>query len=106
MSRAPHLVVRDTAVAEADVVGDRAREQMHVLEHEAEHAAQLREIELADVDAVNRDPPSLNVVEPKQQIDQRRLAGAGRADDAHAFTGSNFEADVSENPVLVQTLHR
>ena len=58
---------------------------MHVLQHEAEQPAQLGQVELADVDAVDRDAAAADVVEPQQQVDERRLARAGRADDADAL---------------------
>ena len=34
-----------------------------------------------DVDAVEGDPAAVELVEPHHQVDQRGLAGAGRADD-------------------------
>ena len=37
-----HVVVGDRVVAQAHVAGDRAGEQVHVLEHEPEQAAQTR----------------------------------------------------------------
>ena len=83
--RRAHALVVDRRVARADVVGDRAGEQMHVLQHEAEEPAQIVERQIADVDAVHQDPPARHVVEAQQQVDERRLAGAGRADDADAL---------------------
>ena len=62
------------ALPEPDIARDRARKEMHVLQHQAEHRPQAREIHLADVDAVDRDPALLHVVEPQQQADDRRLA--------------------------------
>ena len=47
---------------------------MHILKHEAEQPAKVREIEAADVDAVDRDASPADVVEPQQQVDERRLA--------------------------------
>ena len=52
-ARAAPLVV-DRVVAQPDVAGDGAREQVDVLQHEAEQRAQVREVHLADVDAVDR----------------------------------------------------
>ena len=83
--RAPDAFVVDRRVAEPDVVGDRAREQVHVLQHEAEQPAQLAQVELPDVHAVDRDAPALHVVEPQQQIDERRLSRSGGADDPEAL---------------------
>ena len=63
----------------------------------AQHAAR----HVADVDAVDRDAPALDLVEAHQQVDQRRLAGAGRADDGDGLAArrvsdrSVHEQDVS-----------
>ena len=72
---------------------------MHVLQHQAEQAAQIRETEAAHVDPVDPDAPTGDVVEAQQQVDERCLAGTRGADDADALTGANLEADVPENPV-------
>ena len=100
--RTPHALVVDRRVAEPDVVGDGAGEQVHVLQHQAEQAAHVVEIELADVDAVDRDPPALHVVEAQQQVDQRRLPRAGGADDADALAGADVEADALQHEVFVR----
>ena len=51
-------------------------EQPGVLEDHAERAAQVVAGHLAGVDAVDRDPPAVDLVEAHQQVDERRLAGA------------------------------
>ena len=78
---------------------------MHVLQHQAEQAAQVGEVELANVDAVDGDPSALSLVEPHQQVDQRRLAGSGGADDADALARPDLEAHVLQDLVLVRDLH-
>ena len=83
--RLPHAFIVDRGIAEPDVVGNRAGKQMDVLEHQTEEAANVSHIELADVDAVNADPAALDVVEPQQQIDERRLARAGGTDDTETL---------------------
>ena len=97
--RPAHALVVDVLVSEPNVVGDRSRKQMHVLQHQAEQPAQIGEIERADVHAVDGDPAPLNVVEAQQQVDQRRLPRAGCTDNPDALTGLHLEADVPENPV-------
>ena len=104
MRRSADARIVDARVAEADVVGYRPREQVHVLQHEAEQAAQIGGIEIADVDAVDRDPTTPDVVKAQQQIDQRRLARAGRADDADALTRLDLEAHVPKHPVGLRRL--
>ena len=39
-----------------------------------------------------RDPPAVELVEAHQQVDERRLAGAGRADDRDVAPGCDVEA--------------
>ena len=67
-------------------------------------AAHVGEVELADVDAVDVIRPLRDVVEPQQQVDQRRLARAGGADDADALAGADLEADVAQD-VVVSSLY-
>ena len=74
---------------------------MHVLQHEAEQPAQIGEIEIADVDAVDGDAAARDVVEPHQQVDQRRLAGSGGADNADALARPNLEAHVAQDVVRI-----
>ena len=64
-----------------DVVADAAVEQPGVLEDHAEARPQLVPGELADIVAIERDATRVHVVEAHQQIDQRGLAGPGRAHD-------------------------
>ena len=91
--------VGDPVGAEADVLLDRAGEQERILQHDAEAAAQIVEIHVADVDAVDADRALLHVVEAQQQRDDRGLAGAGVADDGDGLAGFDGEGDVAENPV-------
>ena len=49
------------------------------------------DLELADVDAVEQDPPFLDVVEAQQKLDQGGLAGAGVADDGQELTGADWK---------------
>ena len=48
----------------------------------ADLRAQRRQRHVADVDAVDQDRAARDVVEPRNQVDQRRLARAAQADDA------------------------
>src|SRR5262245_10826843 len=95
--RALDARVVDVLAAQPDVPFDGAGEQVNILQHEAEEAAHVAGIHLSDVDAVDRDASAADVVEPEQQVDERRLAGAGRTDDPDALPGSDVEADVFEN---------
>ena len=59
------------------------------------------EVELADVDAVERHPAGGDVVEARQQADDGGLAGPGRAHERDAPSRLHREADVAEDEVLV-----
>ncbi len=73
---------------------------MRVLQHEPEQSAQLREVPVAHVDAVDQNPAAVDVVEPQQQVEERRLARPGRADDADALPGSTTN-DTSRSDELL-----
>ena len=75
------LLLGRVLAAVRDVLADRAVEQPRVLEDHPEGAPQVVAGHVARVDAVDRDPPGVDLVEAHQQVDERRLAGAGRADD-------------------------
>ena len=73
---------RRVGPAIADVVADRAVQQRGVLRHHARSARAGFLRDLRDVLAVDQDAAVLEVEEAQQQVDQRRLAGAGAADQA------------------------
>ena len=73
--------------------------QKNVLLHVADERAQLVDGDVANVDAVDEDPPALRIIEPEQQIDDRRLAGPGVADQRERFTRLDFKARRLEHPL-------
>ncbi len=76
------------------------RKEERILEDDAEHAAQVLDIDFADVDAVEEDLSALDVVEAEEQRDQSGLAGAGVADDGDGLAGGDAEGDIAEDPVV------
>ena len=69
------LVVRGVGPAVGDVLPHRALEQEHVLADVARStAAQPPAGRRSDLHAVERDPPAGRLVQPQQQLDDRRLA--------------------------------
>src|SRR5258708_36758319 len=74
---------------------------MRVLQDETHEPSQIREVEIANVDAVHRDTPAIDVVEPEQQVGDGRLAGTGRADDTDALTGPDLEAHVAKDVIII-----
>ena len=82
-----NVFVLNALCPEPDISADRSAEQERILQHHAEAAAQVGEIHVFHVDAVDSDRAFLHIVETQQQRDQRGLAGARVADDGHGFAG-------------------
>ena len=72
-----------------------------VLQDDAELAAQVLDVQFADVDAVEKDLPALDVVEAQQELDGGGLAGAGVADDGDGLAGLDAEGNVAQDPVFL-----
>ena len=84
-----------------DVLGGREhREQVEELEDEADVvAAELRElrvVEAADVDAGDGDVTRRRLVEPGEDVHQRRLAGARRAHHGRQAAGGDVDRDAAQ----------
>ena len=94
-----YVFVVDPVRAQADVAGDGAGEQERVLQDDAEAAAQIGEVHVLDIDAVDSDGAFLHVVEAHEQRDDGGFAGAGVADEGDGFAGLDGEADVAQDPV-------
>ncbi len=94
-------------MAEGDIRGDRVAEQEIVLKHDADISPQVVDVEAADVDPVELHAPLLDVVIPRNEIQQARLAGAGFPNDGHALAGRDLEAQVLEDRLtrFVRELH-
>src|SRR5207244_13335453 len=59
--------------------------------------AEPRERKRADVAAVEADASRLDVEEPRQELDQGRLAGAGASHDRDGAAGGDDEVDVLQH---------
>ncbi len=77
-----------------DVFADGVAEEKSLLRNEADLAAQGIERELADGAAVDEDGAGRGVVDARDQVDERRFAGAGGADDGQAGAGRDAQVDV------------
>ena len=67
------LLEAGVTYAEGDVVEDRGVEEDGLLIDIAHQSAQLVQRDLADVDAVDGDAPLYDVVEARDEVDQRGL---------------------------------
>ena len=82
--------------AERDVLGDRAREQLHLLGHHPDLLAQHRRRPQAQIEVVEQDASALGLIQAAQQLGEGALAGAGRPGDAEHLAGRDFQIDALE----------
>src|SRR4029077_13228098 len=85
--------------AETNIVLDRPGEEERVLQDHAKAAAQVVQVHLADIDAVNAYSAFLDIVKAHEQRDDGGLPRAGMADDSHGFTRLDDKGDVAQDPV-------
>ena len=80
------------------------RKRVEGLEDEANALAQLVDIDAAsgDVHPVDQYPPGLDRLEARHRADQRRFAGAGRAEQGQHFAPRHLAADASEHLVRAE----
>ena len=73
--------------AQADVRFERAGKEKRVLQHDSELAAEILDVELADIGAVEQNLAALDIVEAEQELNRSGFAGAGVADDGDGLAG-------------------
>ena len=93
---APHRLdlAHPDVLVEAHVVPN------EILEDHADLATQRCQIVVAKIDPIEQDPAFGGVVEPGEQLRQRRLAGAILADERDALARTEREAHVPHGPSL------
>ena len=95
IERVPDDVVR--RAGGRHVVAQRQLESNEVLEDRRHPRPPAIEVELAQIDAVDLDGAGLGVVEPAEQLGQRRLAGAVLADDRQRRPGGDRQIEAVEH---------
>ncbi len=88
-------LVGRVGLGERDVGGDGVVEEERVLEHDADGTAQRVQGNVAHVDAVEDDASAVDVVEPRDQAGDGRLAAAGRADQRHRLARLHSKVEAS-----------
>ncbi len=82
---------------ECDVLGDGSGEQESLLRDDPELSAQRGLGDVPEVDAVDQDPAVARVVEPREQLGDRRLAGARVADQGDRGPRRDVEVEVVQD---------
>jgi hypothetical protein len=113
--QAPHLLEQLVGIVGRHLLGDLVEALDHrlglgdALLHVAEHRLGLVELRLLleDADAVARHQPRIAVgrlLNPGHQLQQRRFAGAVRADDADLGSGKEGQGDVVKDHLVAVRL--
>ena len=91
------VLVAGVEAAVADVVHHGAGEEVGLLQHQAQRAAQIVLLDLVDVDAVVADLAVGDVVEAVDEVGDGGLARAGRADEGHLLAGLGIDRHVVQH---------
>ena len=86
------LLVARERVAEGDVLAHARGEEKRILRDDRDRAAQVGDLHVADVGAVQQDASLLDVVEAGHERRQRRLARAGVSDQRDRAAGRKWRA--------------
>ena len=82
-------------LAVGDVLGNGAKEQERLLQHQADVAAIFGHRDGADINAINENSAFADIVKTADQIDQGRFARAAMADQAHHLARFDDQIDVA-----------
>src|ERR1019366_10438246 len=82
--------------AVADVLADGSREERWLLHHCRDLPTQPCRIEFAYVTVSDEHTSFFRIVEPQDQIEQRRFSRSGLADDGDDLSGVDLEVDASQ----------
>src|SRR5699024_651659 len=95
--RADDLLPDGVQLAEADVVGNGAGEQVGVLQHDAQRLPQRVLGDVPHVDAVVGDAAGVDVVKAVDEVGDGGLARAGGAHEGDLLAGLGVQADVLQD---------
>ncbi len=93
-------IVHVLDVADADVVRGGELVGRVVLEHDAELPTDLRRVVRADIPTVDQDLTFGRVVEPPQQLDHGRFAGAIATDQRNRLARLDGEREIAQGELL------
>ena len=100
LERTPKLRVGGALVAEAEVLRDRALEEIRGLRNEPDACPEPIERLLAHVEAVHKDDARRDVKAPRHEAHDRALSGAGPADDRRGPSWPRLERQAVQNGTL------
>ena len=83
-----------------DVGGDGVVEEHDILAHQCDLAAEVRERERLDVVTVEQDPSRRGIVEPRNEMNERRLPASRRSHQRDRLAGRDHEIHVRQGVAL------
>src|SRR5215213_3122484 len=83
-----------------DVLACREVEPHEVLKDHPDVAPQIQEVILTEIMPIEENASLRGVVEPGQQLDDRRLAGAVLSDQSEHFSRMECQIEVTHRPVV------
>ena len=87
--------------------GERRQQVMQLKNEPDRVATELRRLgQLADADLIDEDSPARGTVQAADQLQERRLARAGRAGQCHHLAGLDGEAHVVQNLAVGEAARR
>ena len=92
-----HLLGRGAGVAVADVVEDRVVEEHGFLGHQTDLPAEVTGSHVRQGHAVQLDHAAGGIGEARDQVGQRTLAAAVRANDGHRFAEDNLQVHLGKH---------
>ena len=92
-----HLAKPRLGLAVGDVLGYRAVEQKRLLVDHSGLAAQVQKPDFPHVGAIDLDRPAIRIVEPADQVDQRRLSHARLAHQPDHLAWGDVEVDAFQD---------
>ena len=99
-ARLLHLGVGRIRFAELEVLGDGAREEEGILEHDAKLPPERVLGHPVDRVAVHENSAALDIVEAASQTDERGLSRASRTDDRDVLARLDVESEVVQDRSL------
>ncbi len=94
------LLIARVRAGVGNVLAEAGREQEGIVGNHGHLATQRRGIDVAHVHAVHQHGALVHVVQARDQHHERRLAGAGGADDRDRAAGLHVEVDPVQNQLL------
>src|SRR6266436_4446854 len=88
-----HLLLRNMRLAISDVVTDGVIEQHRLLRHNANLRSQRRQSNVANIGAVDPDPPAASIKKARDQMHQSALPRAARSDHGQHFARLHLQVD-------------